>query len=256
MNKQNLMSVNEVAKQTGVTIRTLHYYDKIGLLSPSKVSVTNYRYYSKDDLVKLQQILFYKEVGFGLKDIKSMMDEPVYSKEQALKRHKNLLLLKRKRLDKLIELVEQSLKGGDIMSFQAFSEEEIIKQQQAYHKEAKERWQHTPAFSEYQRKYPNGENSSQWKTFDLAARKIFGKIFTYIDEAPSHPDVQAAIDEWRSFISEHYYDCKIEILRGLGLLYVKDERFEATINSYGDDRLAHFISEAIVIYCDEKEKKK
>jgi DNA-binding transcriptional MerR regulator len=255
MKKQNLMSVNEVAKETGITIRTLHYYDKIGLLSPSTLSEANYRYYSKEDLDKLQQILFYKEVGFELKDIKSMMDAPAYTKEQALKRHKNLLLLKRKRLDKLIVLVEQTLKGEDIMSFQAFSEDEIRKLQQEYYKEAKERWQHTPAFNEYQRKYPNGENSSQWKTFDLAARKIFGKIFTYIDEAPSHPNVQAAIDEWRSFITEHYYDCKIEIFRGLGLLYVEDERFEKTINSYGDNRLAHFISEAIAIYCDEKEKK-
>ena len=249
------MSVNEVAKETGVTIRTLHYYDKIGLLSPSTLSEANYRYYSKEDIDKLQQILFYKEVGFELKAIKSMMDAPAYSKEQALKRHRNLLLLKRKRLDKLILLVEQSLKGEETISFQAFSEEEIMKLQKEYYKEAAQRWQHTPAFKEYQQKHPNGENSSEWKTFDLAAQKIFGEIFTSIDEAPSHPDVQAAIEEWRNFITEHYYDCKIEIFRSLGLLYVEDERFEATINRYGDDRLARFISEAIAIYCDEEQKK-
>lgn len=255
MNKQGLMTVNTVAKLTGITVRTLHYYDKIGLLSPSSVSDTKYRFYSEDDLEKLQQILFYKEVGFELKDIKEMMDTPDYSKEQALQRHKNLLLLKRKRLDKLITLVEQTLKGEGNMSFQEFSEEEIMRLQKSYYMEASERWKDTPAFKEYEERHPNGGDSSQWRKFQEHGKKIFEKIYSYIDQSPSSPEVQAAVHEWRSFITDNYYDCTIEIFRNLGLMYVGDERFKENINSYGDERLADFVSEAIAVYCDKNSRK-
>lgn len=250
MIKDNLMTVNTVAKITGITIRTLHYYDQIGLLSPSSVSSAKYRFYSNEDLDRLQQILFFKEVGFNLKEIKAIMSAPVYSKEEALKKHIEILLLKRKRIDELIGLIDKTLRGESKINFSAFNEDKIIELQKHYHQEVLERWGNTTAYQQYKNKYADTEKDKEWQLLDNAAREIFGKIFQHIDEAPNSKSVQAIIHEWRNFISANYYDCSIEMLRYLGVLYISDKRFSNTINSYGDKRLSEFISQAITIYCD------
>ena len=100
------MKINQVAALTGVTVRTLHYYDKIGLLKPSQVTEAGYRLYDGAALGKLQQILFFKELDFPLSDIKEIMTDPRYDKKEALLKQKELLLQKRDRLDGLIKLVE------------------------------------------------------------------------------------------------------------------------------------------------------
>lgn len=250
MNKDELMTVNVVAKMTGITIRTLHYYDQIELLSPSCVSSAKYRFYSHEDLDRLQQILFFKEVGFNLKEIKAIMSAPFYSKEEALKKHIEILVLKRKRIDELIELIDKALKGESKINFSVFNEDKIIELQQRYHQEVLERWENTTAYQQYKNKYAGMEKNKEWQLLDSAARKNFGKIFQHIDETPDSKNVQAVIHEWRSFISTNYYDCSIEMLRYLGLLYISDERFSSTINSYGDERLSEFVNQAITIYCD------
>lgn len=250
MNKDELMTVNVVAKMTGITIRTLHYYDQIELLSPTCVSSANYRFYSHEDLDRLQQILFFKEVGFNLKEIKAIMSAPIYSKEEALKKHVEILVLKRKRIDELIELIDKALKGESKINFSVFNEDKIIELQQRYHQEVLERWENTTAYQQYKNKYAGMEKKKEWQLLDSAARKIFGKIFQHIDETPDSKNVQAVIHEWRNFISANYYDCSIEMLRYLGFLYISDERFSSTINSYGDERLSEFVNQAITIYCD------
>lgn len=126
MNKDELMTVNSVAKMTGITIRMLHYYDQIKLLSPSCVSSTKYRFYSNEDLDRLQQILFFKEAGFNLKEIKDIMSAPVYNREEALKKHVHILLLKRKRIDELIELIDKALKGESKINLSEFVNQAII----------------------------------------------------------------------------------------------------------------------------------
>ena len=131
--------INEVAKLTGITVRTLHYYDEIGLLRPSSISTTGYRLYDNNDIKKLQQILFFRELNFSLKEIKEIIKNPNYNKTDALKNQKQLLLLKRKRLDGIIELVENAIKGENYMSFKEFDTTEIEKLKKEYAEEAKER---------------------------------------------------------------------------------------------------------------------
>ncbi|GAU79684.1 transcriptional regulator [Fusibacter sp. 3D3] len=244
------MTVNVVAKMTGITIRTLHYYDQIELLSPTCVSSANYRFYSHEDIDRLQQILFFKEVGFNLKEIKIIMSAPLYSKEETLKRHVEILVLKRDRIDELIELIDKVLKGESKTNFSVFNEDNIIELQERYHQEVLERWENTTAYQQYKNKYAGMERKNEWLRLESTAQEIFGKIFHHIDETPDSKNVQAIIHEWRNFISANYYDCSIEMLRYLGFLYVSDKRFSSTINSYGDERLSEFVNQVITIYCD------
>ena len=146
------MKISDVAKLTGVTIRTLHYYDEIGLLKPSEVTEAGYRVYNDTDLEVLQQILFFRELDFSLEDIRKIMQNPAYEKEGALRKQKELLLQKRRRLDSLISLVDKTLKGEQDMSFQQFDTTEIEEAKKKYAAEAKQRWGTTAAYAEYEKR--------------------------------------------------------------------------------------------------------
>lgn len=122
-----MKTVKEVSEITGISIRTLRYYDEIGLLKPSKLSDSGYRLYDSKALEKLQEIMFYKELGISLNDIKKIMDNPNYDKKQALLSQKAILKQKRNRLNGIIELIEDVLKGGNTMNFEAFNDQDIKK---------------------------------------------------------------------------------------------------------------------------------
>lgn len=134
-----MKKVSEVSKLAGISVRTLHYYDEIGLLVP-KTMENGYRLYDHECLDTLQQILFFRELGFSLKEIKSILDNPDFDRDDALQKHKHLLELKRNRLDELIYLVDKSLKGERNMSFKEFDMTEIEEYKTKYEKETQERW--------------------------------------------------------------------------------------------------------------------
>ena len=108
------MTVHEVADLTGITIRTLHYYDEIGLLKPTMVTDSKYRLYTDDDLSRLQEILFFREVGFALKEIKSLLASPNYDRTKALKRHLDILQAQKERIDALISLIKTEIEGNPL----------------------------------------------------------------------------------------------------------------------------------------------
>ena len=146
-------TISEIAKLSGVSVRTLHYYDEIGLLAPSLVvPETGYRYYDEDSLARLQQILFYRELDFPLKEIGEIMAASDYNKDEALKRQRELLKLKRDRLDKLIGLLDANLKGENEMSFNEFDNTEIEAAKAKYAEEVKARWGGTDAYAQNQKK--------------------------------------------------------------------------------------------------------
>jgi len=147
--KSDAMTVHEVANITGITIRALHYYDEIGLLKPAVVTEAKYRLYTDSGLDKLQQILFFKEVGFSLKEIKNLMDSPVYNKQEALQRHLQILNLKKKRIDSLIILVNDVLTGKADYSFSAFSNTKILEKQENFRKEILGRWSNTNEYQDF-----------------------------------------------------------------------------------------------------------
>ena len=240
------LSIGEMAKLTGVSVRTLHYYDQIGLLCPETAADSGYRWYGAADVERMQQILFFRELDFPLKDIRAILADPQYDKQEALRRQRRLLQLKRDRLDRLLELLEANLKGEQTMEFQEFCAGELEKPRRQYADEAKARWGNTDAWRQ------SGERAARLDEAGWAAQAeemngIFRKVAALRGTDPAAPEAQALAREWQTFISIHYYDCSREILAGLGQMYTADERFRKNLDWFGTGTAA-FFSAAIAAY--------
>lgn len=241
------MKIKEVAQLTGVTVRTLHYYDEIGLLKPHQVSQAGYRLYNEEDLALLQQILFFRELDFPLRQIKDILNRPGYDRTQALEKQRELLLLKRARLDGLLGLLERTLKGDAAMEFQEFDNSELEKTRQEYAREARERWGDTQAYRAQEEKTKN-LTLEDWSALQEQTDQIFSRFAAVRDTQPDSPQAQSLVKAWQDFITEHFYPCSKEILAGLGEMYLSDERFTQTIDKAGEGT-AEFLSKAIAAYC-------
>ncbi|MDP4120439.1 MAG: MerR family transcriptional regulator [Bacillota bacterium] len=243
------MKINEVAKLTGVTVRTIQYYDKIGLLKPSGITEAGYRLYNNEALEILQQILFFKELDFPLNEIKEIMTHPNYDKQQAMNKHKELLIKKRRRLDKLINLIENTTKGEFDMSFKEFDMTEIEAAKEQYAEEVKQRWGDTEAYAESERK-TSGYDKEKWKIINSKGDAILNEFAQIKSSAPNSEIAQELVKKWQDYITESFYNCTKEILSGLGLMYLNDERFTKNIDKHGSGT-AEFMAKAIGIYCAE-----
>lgn len=243
------MKISKLAKLSGVTIRTLHYYDEIGLLKPSNVTEAGYRLYSIEDLEKLQQILFFRELDFPLNEIKEIMMNPNYNKVEALNNHKKLLIEKRKRIDGLIELINKSIKGDNDMSFKEFDNSKIEENKRKYAEEAKKRWGNTDAYKSYEKKTKNYDENS-WNTINKGMEEILKEFAENRDKDVNSDIVQSLVEKLKDYITLNFYDCTKEILSGLGLMYVGDERFKNNIDRFGEGT-ANFMSKAITVYCSK-----
>lgn len=248
-----MKTVREVALLSGVSVRTLHYYDSIGLLRPAGTTESGYRLYGENELKKLQQILFFRELGFPLADIRKILEGPGFDPRQALREHRRLLMMERDRLDGLLRLVDRILKGEQSMSFQEFDSSEIEVARRRYAQEARERWGDTGAWCESEKKTAS-YGPKDWADIQSEMEEIFRAFAAEMkrpQESPVPPDdpaVQTLVLRWRDFITERFYDCTDDILSGLGEMYVADERFRKNIDRYGEG-LADFISRAIRISC-------
>lgn len=241
------MQIHEVAKLTGVTVRTLHYYDEIGLLCPQRVTQAGYRLYDQEALARLQQILFFRELDFPLKEIKAILSNPDYDKTEALQRQKVLLEKKRQRLDRLIDLVSASMKGDQTMEFQAFDQQELTQLRQKYAAEAKARWGETEAYAQYQARTA-ADDDAQWNQQNEEAHAIWAQFSAHRNDPPDSPALQALVAQWQAYISKHFYTCSNEILAGLGQMYVGDPRFTENIDRFGKGT-ADCMANAIAVYC-------
>lgn len=253
-----MYKVKEVAETTGVSVRTLHHYDRIGLLKPERVSSSGYRLYSDENLERLQQILVFKEMDFSLQEIKDIVDRPDFNRKENLKKHKELLLAKKKRLEEIIRTVEMtidSIEGGYQMKnndmFKGFDMKEIEEHQKKYSEEAKERYGKETV--EKVEKRTIGYSPEDWGEIQKKTDEIYKRVMAGMDLGPEDPGVQRAVADWRQFITDHYYDCTLDIFRGLGDLYVDDPRFTKNIDKY-QQGLAAFFKEAIHYYCDQQAK--
>lgn len=241
------VTISEMAKMAGVSVRTLHYYDEIGLLEPSEVvSETGYRYYDEKAAERLQQILFFRELDFPLKEIVQIMNASDYKKEEALKRQRELLRLKRKRLDKLIGLLDAGLKGDTNMSFQEFDKSEIEQAKEKYAKEVQSRWGNTDAYQQSSKRTA-AYTKEDWKEVGGKMDELLKAFADHVGEAPESAAVQELVEAWQKYITDYYYDCTNEILAGLGQMYVADERFTKNMDKFKEGT-AELISRAIEIY--------
>jgi len=238
------MQIREFAEYTGVSVRTLHYYDEIGLLAPASVEkTTGYRYYDENSLLRMQEILFYRELDFPLKCIREMIASPDYDRNKALQQQKHLLTLKKQRLERLISAIDGAMKGDNVMK--AFDNSEF----ERYQAEAKEKWGQTAAYREYEAK-TKGRSKSAWNGLAGEMDGIMAQ-FALCRKNGGTPDsagAQALVKTLQAHITEHYYPCTDEILAGLGQMYVGDECFRKNIDRHADGT-AEFVSEAIRVYC-------
>lgn len=241
------LSISETAKLSGVSVRTLHYYDEIGLLKPREISESGYRYYDKESLEILQQILFYKELEFSLKDISNFIRQPHYDKFVILKKQKELLILKEKRLRKIIELIDNSLKGENNMSFKEFNVDEIEKVKKKYAEEAKKLYGNTKEYKQSEKKEKSYSDEDKEK-INIEYTVIMKEFYNNIDLNPEDDKVQKLVAKWQNHITKYYYKCTKEILKGLGQMYVSDKRFKENIDKNGEGT-AEFMAKAIEIYC-------
>ena len=236
-----MMTIHEVSKLAGVSVRTLHHYDTIGLLPPTARTEAGYRLYDDTALARLQSILLFRELEFPLKDIKHILDDPNFDQTAALADQIKLLELRQEQLRQLIALARETLETGVTpMQFDAFDKTE----QEKFAAEVKEKWGDTAAYQEFQQHKKNNS------TRDLAdLMRYFAKLGKLKHLVPTSPEAQVAIRDLQQFITDHFYTCTPDILAGLGEMYVADERFRQNIDNAGGEGTAAFTAQAIHAYC-------
>lgn len=253
-----MYKISEVARLSGVSVRMLHHYDNIGLLIPNDKNDKNYRLYSDEDVKRLYQILIFKELEFSLKEIKNILDDENFDREKALRLQRELIVEKRKRMDNILNSIDEvidNLEGDKAMSnkdFKAFSYEEIKKHEEKYKEETEKRYGKSSAYKECNEK-TSKYSKNDWENISKEADEIYKKLADLMDRQFEDIEVQDLVDQWRNHISKNYYNCTIDIFRGLALMYVADDRFTKNIDKYKDG-LAQFLSDAMNVYCDNHSK--
>ena len=237
------MLIKEFADFTGVSVRTLHYYDEIGLLKPSCVDIrSGYRYYDDKALLRMQEILFYRELDFSLKSIRTILSSPNYDKTKARQEQKHLLQLKKERLERLIDAIDGAQKGENIVK--TFDNTEFEK----YKAQAKERWGNTDAYKEYEQKTA-GQSQAQLQSISDGLMDIFREFGAIRHLSPADPQVQSLVTKLQGYITEHYYNCTKQILFGLGQMYAAPGEMNENIDNAGGPGTGAFARDAITIYC-------
>ena len=238
-----MKTVKEVSRLTGVSVRTLHHYDAIGLLKPAKVTEAGYRLYDEQTLGKLQTILLFRELEFPLKEIKEMLTAEHFDPMAALDDQIRLLELRREKLDRLIDHARHIQNTGVMnMDFKAYDSKKL----DAYAQEAKKRWGHTDAWRESQER---GKNADQERTDADGLMDIFRRLGQFREGSPAAPETQALIAELQQYICDHYYNCTNQILFGLGQMYAAGDEMNENIDRAGGAGTGDFARRAIEIYC-------
>lgn len=242
------LHIKEFAELSGVSVRTLHYYDEIGLLKPCFIDEQNgYRFYDESSLERMQAILFYRELDFPLKSIAEILSSPNYDKQKALAEQKRLLLLKKERLERLILALEQAEKGEITMNAFDNSEYEITRQQ--YEDEAKRRWGDTDAYKESTARTAE-YSKEKWNAVSEEMDNIFSTFSECMNsgERADSETAQDLVKKLQDYITKNFYHCTDDILAGLGEMYVCDERFKKNIDKHAEGT-AEFVSNTIKLYC-------
>lgn len=241
------MTVNEVSKLSGVSIRALQYYDAIGLLPPAKYTEAGYRLYDEAAMERLQQILLFKELEFPLKEIKRIIDSPDFNRDKALEQQIALLTMKKEHLESLITFARKiKTTGVNKMDFRVFDTAKMNE----YTKKAKEQWGQTAEYKEYEEKTDKKSQETQrqdWQNLML----IFAEFGKMAEKKPEDPEVQLKVKELQEYITEHFYKCSNEILNDLGKMYASGNEFTENIDKEAGSGTAVFAAKAIEYYCKQ-----
>ncbi len=250
-------TVNKLAKLAGISVRTLHYYDEIGLLNPSYQAENGYRYYEEAELLRLQQILFFRELDFSLEKIRSILDAPDFDRLVALRDQKVLLTLRREKIERLLATIEETIKsveGGEYMShddtFSAFNDPTY----QKHKDEVEKRWGETDAYKQSIKRV--GKMSAEELEQVKAEQEEISRESAALMQqgyASNSPEVQQQVERFYNHL-RRFYEPSYELFRGLGQMYVDDPRFTAVYEKRAEG-FAVFMRDAMKHYADTKEGK-
>jgi MerR family transcriptional regulator, thiopeptide resistance regulator len=248
-----MFTVKQLSKMAGVTPRTLHHYDDIGLLKPSRVGDNGYRYYGEESLLRLQQILFYRELNIPLEDIRKIMGRRDFDVLKALESHKQSLGKQMDRINLLLKTVDNTinhLKGKENMSQKALFEGFSDEQQAEYEKEVMQKYD--PATVKASVKKWNSYSPQEKQRIGEEGNAVYKDILAAMPKGAASAEVQACIDRWRRHI-EHFWVPNNEQLLGLINGYNDDPRFKANFDKI-DPKLAGFMREAVQVYVEKGKK--
>lgn len=242
-----MMTVHEVSRFAGVSIRTLQYYDKIGLLHPAGYTDAGYRLYDDTELERLQHILLFRELEFPLKDIRAILDSPDFDRSKALEQQIELLKLKKEHLDNLINFaLGIKMLGVKYMDFTVFDKSRLDE----YSKRVKEQWGNTPEYKEFAERTKNRSDKED-KLLADRFMLLFKEAGEIRNTDPASSKAQDLVKRIQNFITENMYTCSDKILKGLGKMYSGGGDLTKSIDAYGGEGTGEFVDKAIRIYCDK-----
>jgi DNA-binding transcriptional MerR regulator len=247
---KNSYTVHELAGLAGISVRTLHHYDQIGLLTPSARSRAGYRQYGQADLLRLQQILFFRELSLPLSEIQRILDQPDFDQVAALESHKRALQQQSVRLQHLIKTIDRTIlkltEDDMVLTDEELYEGFTKEQRERYQREVEERYD--PEMVKISEQRLRKLNKQQWQAIKDEGQEITRLMGGMLGKAPGDPEVQKLIARHHAWI-ENFYPAPAEVYRGLGELYTSHPEFRANYDRYGAG-LADLMQAAMEYYCE------
>ncbi len=252
------MTVGDVSKLASVSVRTLHHYDELGLLTPSERSDAGYRLYTDTDLDRLRQVLYFRELGLGLEAISALLASPAAEHREVLAMQRGLLAEKVERTQAMISAIDRELAAAERgipmtkeEMFEVFGENDPSQ----YEDEVRERWGDTDAHKQSEQRTAR-YTKKDWEEIKAESEAIGLAQKAAFDAGlpPDSDEAQAAIDRHYRQINERFYTCPLSMYRNLGQMYVADPRFKANYDKLSEG-LAEYVRDAVAVYCDRHEVK-
>ncbi|GGD63321.1 MerR family transcriptional regulator [Paenibacillus nasutitermitis] len=240
--KKPLLAVKDIVQITGITGRTLHYYDRIDLFKPTHLTEKGYRLYDRSSLEKLQTILFLKELDFSLKEIADILKLTKQEQKQILKKQRQTLLSRKQRLETIMIALDEYVSGNDISNLQIFNSAFPLKVQ--YANEARFIYGETETYKEFNETLEKLSQDDKEERFH-SMEEIFKQIASCVDQDPSSDGVQRLIEEWKKNLMQ-FMTCDAELLACIANTYKFDTRFTSYFNQYSNEELADFLYNAIM----------
>ena len=240
-----MRTVNEIAQLAHISVRTLHYYDAIGLLKPTVITEAGYRLYDDAALERLYLILLFRELEFPLKEIQAILDAPDFDRNRILEQQVEMLKAKAAHLQNLVHLANGiKLTGVKNLKFKNWDPKKIDE----YSAQAETLYGKSEAWQEYKQK-AKGRSKGQEQALGDGIMELFTRLGTMKELSADSAEVQAWVKELQAYITEHFYNCTPQILAGLGEMYAGGGSMTENIDAAGGKGTGEFAREAIRIFC-------
>lgn len=246
-----MYSIKELADLAGTTTRTLRYYHQLNLLEPAYIGENGYRYYDRENLLTLQQILFFRELEVPLKEIQFIFSRTDFQLLPSLKAHQRALQKKMRQWEELLETIDKTIRDleGDIL----MSDQELFNgfDENKYQVEAENLWGDSPQYKESMQKWASYSNDQKEDIKQLGGDITRRMVSEDPGTSPDDPAVQQAVGEYHQYLNRYFYRCEVEFLRNLADMWVQDPRFAVNYERVREGG-AEFVRAAVHLFCDRE----